>query len=549
MRSIAALAASASLATLTLAAGCGPGDDCEVTLTCEPPNTTGGSGGGGAAGGSGGASAGGGGSTAELGEACTDADGCASGFCIDGVCCDSACDATCMACNVADLEGTCTNAPIDSPDPDCGLATCDGIGACAYGEHVWSKKFAQTSSLPISASAFAPDGSLYLVTESADPTDFGGGSLSGTRFIVKFDDAGNHVWSKGFPNFSNYRIAAADNGDVVATGLFTGTIDFGGPSALDAGGSSRHFVVRYGPSGGYLAQRLLPDTGGPNDAAEVYAVGDSVFIASAFSGTINFGLGTLDAGNSYNCFVLKLDANLGNVWNDDYGAEAQETDRGPHLAFATNGDILLAFRTDLQNSPLPAPQSTVMRMDANRNLIWSRSFDGLYVVDRVGVTAEDEVILVGSATESVNFGGGDLPSGGDWDVVVATLSGTSGDHVASVRIGGAGYEVGSRAQIDAHGDIVLAGVVPDGNETDLGDGLWTGDADGNGYLVKLTGDGSVRWSQFFDGPGRQSPYSLAIATDGRIAVAGGFHNALTLGGVTLTTSAGDNHLFVGVLEP
>ena len=57
---------------------------------------------------------------------------CPSGFCVDGVCCGTACDGTCQACNVAGSQGTCT--PIaagQDPSGECGPnGVCDGLGSC-----------------------------------------------------------------------------------------------------------------------------------------------------------------------------------------------------------------------------------------------------------------------------------------------------------------------------------------------------------------------------------------------------------------------------------
>lgn len=66
---------------------------------------------------------------------------CASAFCAQGVCCNARCDASCQACNLPGLAGTCSAVPAGGPDPaglcrDEGLAscgndgTCNGAGAC-----------------------------------------------------------------------------------------------------------------------------------------------------------------------------------------------------------------------------------------------------------------------------------------------------------------------------------------------------------------------------------------------------------------------------------
>ncbi len=75
------------------------------------------------------------------GQACSLATECTSTFCVDGVCCGSACTERCAACDVSGAEGTCspvTGAPHGTrqactADPDCGGA-CDGADTadCKY---------------------------------------------------------------------------------------------------------------------------------------------------------------------------------------------------------------------------------------------------------------------------------------------------------------------------------------------------------------------------------------------------------------------------------
>jgi hypothetical protein len=73
------------------------------------------------------------------GIACSSATACASGFCVDGVCCENACDGKCVSCNQASLVGKCSAYVAGSdPENDCGRghplcrSTCNGAGACDY---------------------------------------------------------------------------------------------------------------------------------------------------------------------------------------------------------------------------------------------------------------------------------------------------------------------------------------------------------------------------------------------------------------------------------
>jgi len=69
------------------------------------------------------------------GAACTVGGECASGPCVDGFCCASACTLTCTACSMVKTgmaNGTCAAvSPNTDPDNDCaGPLSCDGNGAC-----------------------------------------------------------------------------------------------------------------------------------------------------------------------------------------------------------------------------------------------------------------------------------------------------------------------------------------------------------------------------------------------------------------------------------
>jgi len=75
----------------------------------------------------------GGGCNRPLGAACPAPEGCASGFCVDGVCCANACLGPCRSCNQPGADGVCKGyAAMTDPDFECTTAgmACNGAGAC-----------------------------------------------------------------------------------------------------------------------------------------------------------------------------------------------------------------------------------------------------------------------------------------------------------------------------------------------------------------------------------------------------------------------------------
>jgi hypothetical protein len=99
------------------------------------------------------------------GAVCQLAVDCKSGFCTDGVCCDSACTSFCSSCNQRGREGTCSpvasgsqpknggGCPKEEP-MTCGKdGTCDGLGKCRYyGEDTICKSSSCSNATKILAS-------------------------------------------------------------------------------------------------------------------------------------------------------------------------------------------------------------------------------------------------------------------------------------------------------------------------------------------------------------------------------------------------------------
>ncbi len=129
------------------------------------------------------------------------------------------------------------------------------------GLHLWSKGFGNSISVNQAGNGVAFDGAGNvlltgaIVVQTAPYTvDFGGGPLTGDGwydvFLAKFASDGSHIWSKrylgGGGNGYGRAIAADGTGNVLATGDYQVSENFGG-TTLTSPGASDTYLVKLGP--------------------------------------------------------------------------------------------------------------------------------------------------------------------------------------------------------------------------------------------------------------------------------------------------------------
>ena len=163
-------------------------------------------------------------------------------------------------------------------------------------------------------------GGVGIAGSFASRVDFGPGvatlTSAGSKdaFLWKLNADGSTAWAEGFggSDLDQANALAADPaGNLVATGTFTGRVNFGG-TTLVAGGADDAFVLKTDPRGKVLWAHSFPGTAGPTFGRGVALDGrGDVFTGGDFSGTVNFdpgpGSAPLSSVGSTNVFVSELD--------------------------------------------------------------------------------------------------------------------------------------------------------------------------------------------------------------------------------------------------
>ncbi|MBI4705981.1 MAG: SBBP repeat-containing protein [Deltaproteobacteria bacterium] len=338
------------------------------------------------------------------------------------------------------------------------------------GKHLWSKHFAGAGS------GITTDGSgaVLVAAKFAGTVDLGGGPLTSAGdwdiFVAKLDKDGQHLWSKRFGDatsqsgIGDLQVAADAAGNVLVTGNFAGTVDFGG-GPLVAAGYEDLFLAAFDTSGQHLwskrfgdASMLIPDSVAESVAADVSG---NVFVTGSISSsTLNFGGQDLTSAGGSDAFVAKFDKGGSHLWSKRFGDGASQMARG--VAVDASGNALMtgffAGSLDFGGGPLASSGGDVFvaKLDKDGKHLWSKRFGAIALGRSIAVDAAGDAVLTGYFDGTVDFGGGALVSAGPYDIFVAKL-GPDGKHLWSRRFGDASDQVGWSIAADASGNALVTG--------------------------------------------------------------------------------------------
>ena len=308
----------------------------------------------------------------------------------------------------------------------------------ASGAHLWSRRFGDTGLDACNDVVFDGAGDLLVIGHFQNTVDFGGGALTSAGgldiVVAKYDNGGSHIWSQrlgGTGTDLGMNIATGSGGNVVVTGMFEDTVDFGG-GPLTSAGVDDIFVAKYDAGGTHVwSQRFGDGTYDYGYGTAVDGVG-AVVVTGSFLGTIDFGGGLLTSAGNFDIFVAKFDAGGSHVWSKRFGDIW--LDDGIAIAVDGTGHVVVTGNfsgtVDFGGGPLMSGNNSddvfVAKYDAAGTHVWSQGFGdptcGLFCRDLgEGITVDSAggVFVTGSFEGTVDFGGGALTSAGQNDIFVA----------------------------------------------------------------------------------------------------------------------------------
>ncbi len=335
------------------------------------------------------------------------------------------------------------------------------------GTHIWSDHYPPESFVTVTAVACAPAGDIYVAGNlpKGGTIDFGGGPIGlpdGNLWAVRFDPQGNHVWSDTFGFGTILDIDATDTA-VAFAARNSSIVNFGGAN-LGASGNIQTIVAKLTPSKTHVWSQAYGDAAFQTGREVGLLPSGELVLMSAVQGTVDFGLGALVADTNDDITLARFNGSGGCIWSQirhgsfgTFGVLNSGMDVSPTGEIAIAGEFI--GTADLGGGTLT---STLLDIFVARyNSGGTHTFSTKYgtSTDEAGQSIwfdpSGNVVLAGTYSSAINFGGGNLPFVGSKDIFLASFE-SDGTHLWSRGWGTSGNESRCEAEVGPNGEAILS---------------------------------------------------------------------------------------------
>ncbi len=249
----------------------------------------------------------------------------------------------------------------------------------ANGDYLWTRTFGGTDydaglSLVIDAS-----GNIYTTGYFLGTVDFDtdvtvdNHSSNGLKdvFVQKLDFNGNFIWAKTFGGNGNdigKSIDIDNNGNIILTGSFAGTVDFNPGNFVDnhiSNGSLDIFVEKLDATGDFVWARTFGGSSEDVGNSVTHDYNDNIFLTGYFFDTVDFdpdiaGFEQHTSNGNRDIFIEKFASNSAFQWAETFGGNnINDSDTGVSIAINNSGIYTAGtFQGTIDLAPGSNSQST-----------------------------------------------------------------------------------------------------------------------------------------------------------------------------------------------
>jgi hypothetical protein len=390
------------------------------------------------------------------------------------------------------------------------------------------------------------DGNYIITGEFSDAAIFGSTQISSLGssdiFIVKYDQNENLVWvnSAGSPGYDYGRSVAVDNaGNVIVTGIFSGTVRFSALVSITSLGNFDVFTAKYSGDGNLLWVK----SGGSGDFD--YSTGittdnlNNVIITGTFQSSISFDDSVVTSQQELeDIFIVKYDPDGNVIWAHNSGGNYYYSFSSGVTTNNNNEIIITGFAVDFIATQ-GSPQIFLNKYSPDGSLIWESkaSEAGPYGGGVDVITDDGFIYFVGSFSDTISFGNISLISQSEVDIFIAKYD-NNGNPVWVIQDSPAAYIFTGGITLDEAGNVYIIAnrsqfLESPGEVIDI-------------FTAKYNRDGILVWSKLSGSLDNDEAGSIAVDLNGDVLITGSYSDNADFGNFILP-SLGSEDIFLAKL--
>lgn len=394
-------------------------------------------------------------------------------------------------------------------------------------------------------------GNTYLAGFFSAPISFGNTNLAPIgvidAFVAKYDARGICVWAR---SPGGRAVALDPAGNVIVSGEYFGTVNFGSTNATSVGGFDA-FVVKYNNNGTLLWSRQFGAAQDDHGSRVATDAAGNIYLAGDFQLTVAFGTNSLTSAGGSDLYLVKLSPagtvlwaqRAGGTGNDSQARVAVDASGNPVLSGAFQGTA--SFGTNVLTSA-GGNDGFVAKYDPNGNVLWVQSVGGSGndQANEITVDSASNIFVAGEFSTASAFGATNLTSLGGTDAFIAKYS-AAGSLLRLWQVGSPGDDRGRGVGVDALGNVYLHGDF--GGVLNFG-GFTITNAAGSRDVFALKTDATATplWLKRAGSSGTDTSGNLAVALNGDVFLTGSTSNNAAFDKLAFTNAGGSDIYFTKI---
>jgi len=404
-------------------------------------------------------------------------------------------------------------------------------------------------------------GFIYFIAQVSDTTTFPDTTIV-TNFsdicLTKMNPLGEVLWIKiigGNLLDKGLDIKTDINDDIIITGAFSGTVQFGN-TTLVSSGFTDVFIAKYNPNG--VFQWVIHGAGPDHDEGLCIAIDNlnDIYVGGFFENSLQIGTYNLVSSGTYETLFYTKISSSGNVlwaeqaYTTDYSESSVESIcfDGNDIVLTGIFDDTMVFQGDTLFSMDGSEDVFVAKVDITGNKIWLKQAGGDYDDGGRAIISDGtgNLFLAGYFSQTANFGTFQFTSTDSNDDVFISGLDVNGSFTWVKHGSGPGYDYPTSISYNQVNGISVCGITTGG--FNIGNLSFSGDATDDIFVTNFSTSGSIAGVLYAGSLGEERVYDIYLDDSNSAFIVGGFIDSIGFGDTLIASQNILDELFIAKIN-